>query len=98
MRKYFVKNGRLTWTAELVLGCIALFGLIGIPLLDVPLWLAIPIGAMTIVAGAILMFEGRATAIGLKPFTNDPLGWRKAKRSYQSTTPESSSEDKAPKP
>ena len=28
-------------------------------------------------------FSGRAKALDLKPFTNDPLGWRKAKESYK---------------
>jgi len=28
-------------------------------------------------------FSGRADSLGLKPFTSDPLGWRKAKDSYK---------------
>ena len=32
---------------------------------------------------AIFGVAGRAEALGLKPFTNDPLGWRKAKESYK---------------
>jgi hypothetical protein len=35
--------------------------------------------AMAAVAG----FGGRAQGLGIKPFTNDPLGWRKAKKSYK---------------
>jgi hypothetical protein len=81
--KYFVHEGRLTVLAELVLGALVLLGLIGIPVFNLPIWIAIPIGVVSAVAGAVLMFEGRATALGLKPFTNDPLGWREAKKSYQ---------------
>jgi hypothetical protein len=36
---------------------------------------------------AILVFgvAAKAEALGFKPFTNDPLGWRKAKKSYKET-------------
>jgi hypothetical protein len=83
MKKLLVQDGRLTWIAEIFLGAVVLFGLLGIPFFNVPFWLAIPIGVAALLAAAILMFEGRATALGLKPFTNDPLGWRKAKESYK---------------
>lgn len=82
MKKLLVQDGRLTWIAEIFLGAVVLFGLLGIPFFNVPFWLAIPIGVAALLAAAILMFEGRATALGLKPFTNDPLGWRKAKKTY----------------
>ncbi len=79
----FVREGKLTWLSELLLGGIVVIGLIGIPILNMPLWLAIPIGGLSLIAGVVLMFEGRASALGLKPFTNDPLGWRKAKETYK---------------
>lgn len=84
MKKLLVQDGRLTWITEILLGSVALFGLFGIPFFNIPFWLAIPIAVAAFLAGAVLMFEGRATALGLKPFTNDPLGWRKAKQSYKS--------------
>ena len=93
MKKLLVQDGRLTWIAEIFLGAVVLFGLLGIPFFNVPFWLAIPIGVAALLAGAILMFEGRATALGLKPFTNDPLGWRKAKKSYETKD----DSDEAPK-
>ena len=83
MKKLLLEDGRLTWVAEIILGSVVLFGLVGIPFFNLPLWLAIPIGLAALLAGAVLMFEGRAAALGLKPFTNDPLGWRKAKESYK---------------
>jgi hypothetical protein len=49
--------------------------------------------------GYIGAYGGLAKTFGFSaPFTNDPLGWRKAKKSYQPQSPESSSEDQAPKP
>ena len=83
MKKLLVQDGRLTWIAEIILGFVVLLGLFGIPIFNIPFWLAIPVGVVALIAGAVLMFEGRATALGLKPFTNDPLGWRKAKESYK---------------
>lgn len=82
MRSKFIRDGRLTWGAEVLLAIVFIFGIFGIPVFDLSLWLSIPIGLAAIVSGLILMFEGRATALGLKPFTNDPLGWRAAKKSY----------------
>jgi hypothetical protein len=84
MKRHFVRNGRLTWLSECILCSLVLLGLVGIPVLNIDLWLAIPVGVMAFLAGAVLMFEGRSTAIGLKAFTDDPLGWRKAKNTYVS--------------
>ncbi len=79
----FVRNGKLALPAEIVLGALVLLGFFGIPLLDMPLWLAIPIGVVAVISTALLIFEGAAASIGLRPFTNDPLGWRKAKKTYE---------------
>ncbi len=43
-------------------------------------WLLICISTVMSVAGA---WSGLAMQWGYKPFTNDPLGWRKAKQSYK---------------
>ncbi len=49
------------------------------------LGLSIGLGIMGIGA-----YSARASALGLPPpFTNDPLGWRKAKKSYQDESSES---------
>lgn len=82
MKSKFIRDGRLTWRAEVVLVVVFILGIVGIPLFDLSLWLAIPIGLAALVSGLILMFEGRATALGFRPFTNDPLGWRAVKKSY----------------
>lgn len=72
--------------AELLLGAVVLFGFFGVPLLNIPFWLGVCIFGVSVVAAAVLMFEGRAVAVGLKPFSEDPLGWRKAKQSYEGPT------------
>lgn len=53
-------------------------------------WLGISLGLGCM---AVAGFSGRAHALGLPPpFTNDPLGWRKAKATYeQPAVPESDS-------
>jgi len=83
MTSLFIKNGKFTFAAECCLIVIVLLGGFGIPLLNMPIWLAIPVGGLAIISAALLFFEGAAVSVGLKPFTNDPLGWRKAKESYK---------------
>ena len=81
---WFIKRGRLTGIGilcALVLGAgIAYFSLILMPgkLLKV-VGLSIGLGLMGLGG-----YSARATALELPPpFTNDPLGWRKAKQSYK---------------
>jgi hypothetical protein len=89
----FIKEGKLTVFAEVLLIALVLLGFFGIPILGMPLWLAIPLGIVSVLSAGILIFEGAAASIGLKPFTNDPLGWRKAKQSYkEEAAPEEDSE------
>ncbi len=35
-----------------------------------------------LVLGMVGMYAGKASVFKLKPFTNDPLGWRKARAAY----------------
>jgi len=90
----FVKNGRLTLLAEICLAGLVLLGFFGIPLLEMSLWLAIPIGILAVLSAALLIFEGAAASVGLKPLTNDPLGWRKAKKTYQAPQDANQSEER----
>jgi hypothetical protein len=83
MTSLIIKNGKFTFVAEFCLIIIFLLGSFGIPLLNMPIWLAIPVGGLAIISAALLIFEGAAVSVGLKPFTNDPLGWRKAKETYK---------------
>lgn len=36
-----------------------------------------------LVTASISSFEAKARVLGLKPFTNDPLDWRAAKKTYE---------------
>jgi hypothetical protein len=58
-------------------------------------WILISIAVVLGYGGA---WGGLAEQWGMSPLRKDPLGWRKAKKSYQPQSPESSSEDQAPKP
>jgi hypothetical protein len=83
MKSLFVRDGRLTFLSEILLVIFVLLGFFGIPILGVPIWLAIPLGLISLLSAVLLISEGAAVSVGLKPFTNDPLGWRKAKNTYQ---------------
>jgi hypothetical protein len=95
--KLFIKDEKITVLSELILGGLVGLGFFGIPYFDMPVWLAIPVGIMSSIAAGILMFSGRASALGLKPFNNDPLGWRKAKQSYETDTKQHATSDEQEK-
>lgn len=84
MMKFFLNGGRLTGMGVLfavVLGAGLAYG--SLSFLPTKFWkllgLSIGLGIMGIGA-----YSARASALGLPPpFTNDPLGWREAKKSYQ---------------
>ncbi|PQA75675.1 hypothetical protein [Rhodoferax sp. TS-BS-61-7] len=83
LKRYVMRDGNLT-----LIGAIALvsmgFGIAYVALEYLPSPLLKAIGmALGLALAAIGGFSGRAKALDLKPFTNDPLGWRKAKKSYQ---------------
>jgi hypothetical protein len=83
-KEIFIRDGTLTWLAEVALISVVALGWYSVPYLyEISFWLALPLGLVSLLAAFILMFEGRASAIGLKPFTNDPLGWRRAKKTYK---------------
>ena len=68
MTSLIIKNGKLTFVAECCLIIIVLLGCFGIPLLDMHIWLAIPVGGLAIISAALLIFEGAAVSVscGLK--------------------------------
>ena len=82
---FFVKGGQTTSIGGLVVMALALAAnvlIIGMGLNNILGW-AVLIASWI----AILVFgvAAKAEALGSKPFTNDPLGWRKAKESYKET-------------
>ena len=94
MKKLFLVGGKLTLLG--VISCVfAGFSLVYLSLEFIPSkWGALLGLCFGLAIAAIGGFSGRANALDLPPpFTNDPLGWRKAKKSYE--TQEDA--DKAPK-
>ena len=83
-RRTFIKDGYLTFFGA---SCVVLvgLGLIYLSLEFLPYrWLKIGGTSLGLAIAGIGGFNGRAHALGLPPpFTNDPLGWRKAKETYK---------------
>ena len=86
MRKlleFFIRDGRTTNLGGMVaqlLALAAIVAVIGFRLNNLLGWIILIVSGIVILVFGI---AGRAEALGLKPFTNDPLGWRKAKETYQ---------------
>ena len=87
------RNGRLSNLGT------ALLGVVGIGLIAYTLLLAESrwLGLVSFFLGCgLLGFAGlsnSAASIGLKPFTRDPLGWRKAKQSYEADAKQDAASD-----
>lgn len=79
----FFNSGNLTFLGAL---CVVLFGF-GLIFISLEYFSTLTFKVLGLSVGlgiaAIGGFSGRASALDLKPFTNDPLGWRKAKESYK---------------
>lgn len=91
------RDGRLSKGARAIattigLGCAAATFFLLDDLNDPKLWIC---AVLAILFGYGSAWSGLSEKWGFKPFTNDPLGWRKAKKSYeQDSTPESDDSDK----
>jgi hypothetical protein len=81
------KQGKLTFLPKLLL---TLFGLviIYISLIAAPNIYVLTLGlCIGFVLVSLVTYANKAEALDLPaPFTNDPLGWRKAKESYKTDT------------
>lgn len=93
---FFIRKGWLTIKGDRILTFASLL------LIGVPLWLiykdlidpriSFVLLLIGILLGAIVGYEGKAKQFGFQaPFTDDPLGWREAKKSYE--TKENSDEE-----
>ncbi len=84
MKKIFLTGGKLTLFA--VISCVVVgFSLVYLSLEFIPSkWGSLLGLCLGLTLAAIGGFSGRANALDLPPpFTNDPLGWRKAKETYK---------------
>lgn len=81
--RFFIKNSRITvlggWLAQLS-GLAAIILVIYLKQNNLVGWTILVLSGLIIV---IFGFAAQANSLGLKPFTNDLLGWRKAKESYK---------------
>jgi hypothetical protein len=81
--RYVMREGNLTLMGAIAFVTVG-FGIAYLALEYLPSPLLKAIGmALGLAIAAVGGFSGRAKALDLKPFTNDPLGWRKAKKSYK---------------
>jgi hypothetical protein len=92
MKNYLIRDGKLTDLSMVMATVITFGGILGTLYFQPPFWLGIIILVTSFMIGAIAAISAKAQTFGLKPFTNDPLGWRKIK---QSQPPSSTSEDQA---
>ncbi len=86
---FFVKHGWLTKNGDRVLTSVSLLLICGSVWLihedKINAWVGFTLITLGSVIGLLVGYEGKAKQFGYKaPFTNDPLGWREAKKSYQS--------------
>jgi hypothetical protein len=82
MKRFFFVDGKMTGFSSALVIVITFGGILGVLYFQPPFWLGGGILAVSLIIGAIGAAAGAAESIGLKPFTNDPSGWRKAKESY----------------
>jgi len=83
--KWFFRDGNLTsigGTVIALIGVIAVLGSIAWAKTKFAFIAGIFFGVFLI---AIASASLKALVLGIKPFTNDPIGWRKAKKSYKNS-------------
>lgn len=83
----FVKDGKPTVIGIWLTTLFAVTAIVLVIYLKINNWFG---WGLLVSAAVLLVISGtaaHATAMGLKPFTNDPLGWRKAKATYQDGEP-----------
>ena len=96
MKKFFILDGKLTLFGVFFLVIVG-FLIVYLSVEYVPWKWGKLIGlSVGLASAAIGGFSGRASALDLPtPFANDPLGWRKAKQSYEEKD-EAQERDKQP--
>ncbi len=79
----FLKKGRLTWIGELssmVLGILLIYLSVKFLPFKILKLVGLSIGVAMVGLGG---FSARASGLEIPPpFTNDPMGWREAKKTY----------------
>lgn len=95
MMHWLVKNGRLTNLSSFLVVLIPAGCIFGVLYFQPNFWMGTILIALGVMVGVIGIGAGAAESVGISPFTNDPIGWRKAKKSYeQDTSPQSDDSEK----
>jgi hypothetical protein len=83
IQKFMLKNGRLSLLAKLILTSTGV-GVIYLSLVASPNILVLMLGlSLGFLLVSMVTYSNKAESLDLPaPFTNDPLGWREAKKSY----------------
>jgi hypothetical protein len=84
MKKLFILDGKMTDFSSVLVVVITFGGILGTLFYQPPFWVGVVLISVSLLVGAIGIAAGASESVGAKPFTNDPLGWRKAKKSYKS--------------
>lgn len=96
IKNHMIKQGKLSFWAKILL-TLSGFGIIYLSLEMSPNIFVLTLGlCIGFVLVSLVTYSNKAESLDLPaPFTNDPLGWRKAKQSYkEETAPEEDSEKK----
>lgn len=94
LKHAFLRNGRITFLGSLLLLLLGL--VVGYASLEyLPSKVLKLVGAsIGLGIGALGGYSGRASALNLPAlFTNDPIGWRKAKKTYKAPDEDHKSEE-----
>lgn len=83
MKKLFIVDGKMTDFSSILVVVITFGGILGTLFFQPPFWIGVVFISVSLFVGAIGIAAGASESVGAKPFTNDPLGWRKAKESYK---------------
>ena len=83
MKQLFIVDGRMTNFSSILVVIITFGGILGTLFFQPPFWVGAALISASLFVGAIGIAAGASESVGAKPFTNDPLGWRKAKRTYK---------------
>lgn len=83
MKKLFIVVGKMTDFSSILVVVITFGGILGTLFYQPPFWVGVVFISVSLFVGAIGIAAGASESVGVKPFTNDPLGWRKAKKTYK---------------
>jgi membrane-associated HD superfamily phosphohydrolase len=79
----FIREGKPTALAVWLTTLLAIIAVVLVVFFRLNNWFGWTVIMVATIAVFVSGTAAHAAALGIKPFTNDPLGWRKAKASYK---------------